>query len=465
MISINWSTKVIYIPQSYLTLVSGIKYGLNIETFRNDLKNIEDSEEGMAFPNTHTRNAPTTLSGTVYAQTFEILSPYTVTFENTGTPYVVIPSGANHNLGDVTNYDGGMSLVIGNSAGLQVYTSTGGVGTVDEVANAVWNASTASYNTVGSTGKLLKDVGSDTVIIKNQTDTLEANQQLVLDAIGNIAIASSAIHAPANAFQLVSGIVNAGTYLDTRTLDVGQHVIFDDATQFDINYTFDIGLNSVPAEFTFVGAVNDQHETVSVAAWNFTIGAWEKIGEIFGKQSSTVYDTYKFILYPDYTSKTISGQIGDVKIRFYMTALSDIHMHIDQLYVSYANVLPPTGFSGHAVSATSTTVEIGLGAVTIDNYYVPSLLTVNHGTGAMQYAKVIGYTGSTKTLLLDAPMAVTLDTTSHISLSPWGNTAVDTNAVATAIWNTPVSTLTNKTTIGGYISKVLLSLPKFLGLK
>lgn len=36
---------------------------------------------------------------------------------------------------------------------------------------------------------------------------------------------------------------------------------------------------------------------------------------------------------------------------------------------------------------------------------------------------------------------------------------------AYAVWNTPVSIMTNKSTIGGYISKVLLSIPKFLGLK
>lgn len=134
-ISINWSTKVISIPQSYLSILGGGRYGLAIETFRNDLKNIEDSEEGMAFPNTHSRNAPVTLSGATYAQTFQILSPYSVSFENTGTPYTVVVSGANSNLGDVTNFDGGMSLVIGNSAGL---IETGG-GDPTVIADAVWN--------------------------------------------------------------------------------------------------------------------------------------------------------------------------------------------------------------------------------------------------------------------------------------------------------------------------------------
>lgn len=33
------------------------------------------------------------------------------------------------------------------------------------------------------------------------------------------------------------------------------------------------------------------------------------------------------------------------------------------------------------------------------------------------------------------------------------------------IWEQPISTMTDKTTIGGYISKMILTIPKFLGLK
>jgi len=128
-ISIDWTTFEIYIPQSYLTSLGGTAYQLNIETLRNDLKNIEDSDEGMPFSGTHNRNAPSTLSGVTYAQTFEVIAPYTITFENTGTPYVVSCVGANHNLADVTNFDGGMSLIIGNSAGLQVVSSGSGMST------------------------------------------------------------------------------------------------------------------------------------------------------------------------------------------------------------------------------------------------------------------------------------------------------------------------------------------------
>lgn len=40
-----------------------------------------------------------------------------------------------------------------------------------------------------------------------------------------------------------------------------------------------------------------------------------------------------------------------------------------------------------------------------------------------------------------------------------------TSQVTNAVWNSPISSMTDKTTIGGYISKVLLTIPKFLGLK
>ena len=49
---------------------------------------------------------------------------------------------------------------------------------------------------------------------------------------------------------------------------------------------------------------------------------------------------------------------------------------------------------------------------------------------------------------------------------PTGSTAGTTPAQnADAVWSAPVSTMTDKTTIGGYIKKVLLTIPAFLGLK
>jgi hypothetical protein len=114
-ITINWSTKVISVPQADLTLVSGSIYELDVDWFRLQLKDIEDSEEGMGFPDTHRHNTAVTLSGVTYARTFEIINGYTVTFENGN--YTVQCVGANHNIADVKNVNS-VSLIIGNSAGL-----------------------------------------------------------------------------------------------------------------------------------------------------------------------------------------------------------------------------------------------------------------------------------------------------------------------------------------------------------
>lgn len=161
MVTIDWATFIIHVPQAALTPLGGGRFGLDIEAFRNTLKNIEDTDEGMPFSVTHARNAPVLLSGVTYAQTFEILPPYTVSFENTGTPYIVVPSGANHNLGDKTNFDGGMSLVIGNAAGLIAVSTSGTTGpTVAEIAAEVWSHINRTLTSAGAGGATAAEVWS-----------------------------------------------------------------------------------------------------------------------------------------------------------------------------------------------------------------------------------------------------------------------------------------------------------------
>lgn len=133
-ISINWSTKVISVPQADLTNVSGTLYELDVDVFRLALKNLEDSDEGMAFPHTHRHNTSVTLSGVTYARTLEIINDYTVTFQDTGTPYTVRLIGANHNIADVTNYVSEVSLIVGNSAGLIMVTAGSGLSAAQDQA-------------------------------------------------------------------------------------------------------------------------------------------------------------------------------------------------------------------------------------------------------------------------------------------------------------------------------------------
>jgi hypothetical protein len=117
VISVNWASKVIFVPQSYLTFISGVLYELNVDQFRKDLKSLEDDEPGIVFDDTHRHFTQTVLSGVTYARTVEIINGYTVEFEN--GQYVVRCVGANHNLADV-KVANQVSLIIGNAAGLIV---------------------------------------------------------------------------------------------------------------------------------------------------------------------------------------------------------------------------------------------------------------------------------------------------------------------------------------------------------
>lgn len=158
-ISIDYQTFVIYIPQDYLTPLGGDKYELDLNTFRLDLKALEESEEGMAFPDTHRHNTTVTLAGVTLARVVEIINAYTVTFEP--GVYAVNAVGANSNIADVMNLNG-VSLRTFNSAGLQVVVSGSGVTEQDklDISDRVWDEVLLDHDTVGTTGKALAGAGA-----------------------------------------------------------------------------------------------------------------------------------------------------------------------------------------------------------------------------------------------------------------------------------------------------------------
>lgn len=123
-ISVNWPTKVISVPQSYLTLISGNRYELDVDQFRLDLRSLEDDPEGMPFLRTHRHNTEVTLGGVTYARVVEIINGYTVEFE-TGS-YIVELANANNNILDQTTYTG-VSVRERNSAGLITVSSGSGL--------------------------------------------------------------------------------------------------------------------------------------------------------------------------------------------------------------------------------------------------------------------------------------------------------------------------------------------------
>ena len=116
-ISIDPLTFVIYVPKSYMTLTQSSPEvrELNVNAFRLDLKDLEDDESGIYLPKTHNHNTEVTLAGLTYARTVEIISPYTVEFED--GQYTVNCVGANHNISDV-KVANQVSLIVNNAAGL-----------------------------------------------------------------------------------------------------------------------------------------------------------------------------------------------------------------------------------------------------------------------------------------------------------------------------------------------------------
>ena len=132
-ISIDWGTKVISVPQSYLTNISGTLYELDTEQFRLDLKALEDDEAGMPFPDTHRHATQVTVAGVTYARVIEIINGYSITFED--GQYSVRLVGSNNNFFDVENSilnQNQVQVIAQNAAGLIVHTSGSGLSAAEQ---------------------------------------------------------------------------------------------------------------------------------------------------------------------------------------------------------------------------------------------------------------------------------------------------------------------------------------------
>jgi hypothetical protein len=131
-LSIDWATKVISIPKTDLTLIQGTLYELNTNEFRLWLKDIEDSEEGMPYEDTHRHNTEVTVAGVTYARVIEIINGYSITFED--GQYSVRLVGSNNNIWDIQNgilNQNQVQVIPTNSAGL-IVSETGTSGLTPE---------------------------------------------------------------------------------------------------------------------------------------------------------------------------------------------------------------------------------------------------------------------------------------------------------------------------------------------
>ena len=80
-ITVDYITKIISIPQSDLTFISGTLYELDTEVFRLALADIQDDADGIWADTMYTHNTQVTVAGTTFARTIEIINGYSVEFE------------------------------------------------------------------------------------------------------------------------------------------------------------------------------------------------------------------------------------------------------------------------------------------------------------------------------------------------------------------------------------------------
>lgn len=117
-IYIDWGTRVIFIPKEETILVQSTPIEirqLDVNIFRLALKDLEDSDDGIASVDTHRHNTSVNISGITLARVVEIINNFSITFEDGS--YAVNVVGGNSNIGDVVNLNT-VSVRVANSAGL-----------------------------------------------------------------------------------------------------------------------------------------------------------------------------------------------------------------------------------------------------------------------------------------------------------------------------------------------------------
>ena len=189
-LSVTWGTKIINVLQADLTPVTGTLYELDTDQFRKDLKNLEDGEAGMPFPDTHTHNTEVTVAGVTYARFIEIINGYSITFED--AQYSVRLAGSNNNFFDVENgilNQNQVQIIPGNAAGLITVVSGSGVTSQDkiDIADAVWDHADGDFMVkIIKNKKSLEKTGAVwELIIYDDDNTTPIMQKDLKDADGN----------------------------------------------------------------------------------------------------------------------------------------------------------------------------------------------------------------------------------------------------------------------------------------
>ena len=134
--SVNWVTKVITIPQSDLTFLSGNNYSLDIADVHYEIRRLEwEFTDGLWAARIANFYETVTLSGVAKSPSLEIVNDYT--FDFTGSNYNVILTGYDNNLVDVYIPSNGISILGNNSVG-KITAGSGLLPTEQQQLGELW---------------------------------------------------------------------------------------------------------------------------------------------------------------------------------------------------------------------------------------------------------------------------------------------------------------------------------------
>lgn len=179
MYSVNWTTKVIYIPVSDMQLISGTEYILNMSDFHKEIRRLEwDYNEGMWADQVLEHQVEDTIAGTVFVPKNKIINGYTILFDPTATK--VFLKGDNNNIVDVFIYNG-VSVIPSNTAGNTV-TQVGSGLSAQQAEDLTWLRRRLSANeekNVVLNKWYLRDEDTDALILeKNYNKDANGNETL-----------------------------------------------------------------------------------------------------------------------------------------------------------------------------------------------------------------------------------------------------------------------------------------------
>ena len=181
-LTINYTSRIIEVPQADLTFVSGTLYELDTNQFKKDVMAILAAENHIWMPDAFIHNTEVTVAGTTFARTIEFINSYSITFEDTGAQYSVRLIGSNNNIFDVENNilnpTDKVTIISGNSAGLINGQIT------DQVVEGALTVNDALRIILAASAGKLSGAATTTITIRDTGDTIDRIVATV-DADGN----------------------------------------------------------------------------------------------------------------------------------------------------------------------------------------------------------------------------------------------------------------------------------------